>query len=105
VAEIYHSLVDDGVEHIAVLGDLNDTPDSTPLKPLIDKTDLQDISTHPQFDWQGRHGTYGSSNTDKIDYILLSPSLFQAAQRGGVFRKGVCTAARAHTIRGRSTTR
>jgi endonuclease/exonuclease/phosphatase family metal-dependent hydrolase len=89
VAEIYHALVDDGIEHIAVLGDLNDTPDSTPLRPLLEKTDLQDISTHPQFDWQGRHGTYGSSNTDKIDYILLSPSLFQAVVKGGVFRKGV----------------
>ncbi|HZA08559.1 endonuclease/exonuclease/phosphatase family protein [Mycobacterium sp.] len=89
VADIYHSLIDEGFDQIAVLGDLNDTPDSKPLNSLVAKTDLQDISTHQDFDWQGRHGTYGGSNTDKIDYVLLSPALFRRAVKGGVFRKGV----------------
>jgi hypothetical protein len=47
------------------------------------------FSTRDNFDWQGRHGTYGGSNTDKIDYILLSPDLFERVLKGGVFRKGV----------------
>ncbi|MEE3850194.1 endonuclease/exonuclease/phosphatase family protein [Gordonia sp. LSe1-13] len=88
VAKIYHSLVDQGFEHVAVVGDLNDLPDSESLKPLIAKTDLRDISEHETFDWQGREGTYGSTN-DKIDYVLLSPALFERATGGGVFRKGV----------------
>jgi endonuclease/exonuclease/phosphatase family metal-dependent hydrolase len=89
VAAIYNRLLDDGLDQIAVLGDLNDTPDSQPLTALIQDTDLKDISEHDDFDWQNRHGTYGSSNTDKIDYILLSPTLYQKVVKGGVFRNGV----------------
>lgn len=76
-------------DYVAILGDLNDTPDSAALSPLVQDTDLVDVSAHPNFDWQGRHGTYGSSKTDKIDYILLSPKLFSRVTHGGVFRKGV----------------
>ncbi|MGJ6122327.1 endonuclease/exonuclease/phosphatase [Mycolicibacterium sp. Y3] len=88
VAEIYRSVVAEH-EYVAILGDLNDTPDSEALKPLVQDTDLVDVSAHANFDWQGRHGTYGSSKTDKIDYILLSPELFGRVKQGGVFRKGV----------------
>jgi endonuclease/exonuclease/phosphatase family metal-dependent hydrolase len=90
VAEIYHALRADGVERIAVLGDFNDDPASTALKPLVDGTDLKDISDHPAFDFGPRKGTFGSGNEkDKIDYILLSPALFAKATGGAVFRKGV----------------
>ena len=102
VAEIYQSLRDEGFDQIAVLGDLNDTPDSQPLKALVQDTDLKDVSEQADFDWQGRHGTYGSSNTDKIDYILLSPALFDRIVKGGVFRKGVWRGP-GPTTRGRST--
>ncbi len=90
VAEIYRALIDDGVEHVAIMGDLNDTPSSTPLAPLLNDTDLRDIFTHPRFDDGGYPGTYGLCNAaNKIDYILLSPTLFDRVMAGGVWRKGM----------------
>ena len=90
VAEIYRELVAGGVEHVAVLGDLNDTPDSEPLAPLLAGTDLRDISEHPAFDDGGRPGTYGSCTArNKLDYVLLSPALFARATGGGIARRGV----------------
>ncbi|MFE5703849.1 endonuclease/exonuclease/phosphatase family protein [Rhodococcus koreensis] len=94
VAQIYKNLRDRGVEHIAVLGDLNDTPDSDPLEPLLHSTDLTDISKMTPFDDgdpdEERPGTFGNgTKSDKIDYLLLSPSLFGRTTGGGIFRKGV----------------
>jgi endonuclease/exonuclease/phosphatase family metal-dependent hydrolase len=75
---------------VAVVGDLNDTPDSEALAPLLSGTDLRDISAHPAFDDGGRPGTYGYCTArNKIDYILLSPPLFARATGGGIHRKGV----------------
>jgi len=77
-------------ELVAVLGDLNDTPDSTPLAPLIDGTDLKDISRHANFNSDGRPGTYANGTAgNKIDYILLSPALFANVRSAGVERRGV----------------
>jgi Endonuclease/Exonuclease/phosphatase family len=90
VRDIYNELKAAGADNIAVLGDLNDTPDSNPLEPLIDGTDLKDIALHPAFDDGGFPGTFGLGNAaNKIDYILLSPNLFAKVTAGGVFRKGV----------------
>jgi endonuclease/exonuclease/phosphatase family metal-dependent hydrolase len=90
VAAIYRELREAGQELIAVIGDLNDTPDSAPLAPLVQDTDLRDAFTHPEFDDGGFPGTYGSSTAgNKIDYLLLSPALFAAVARGGVWRKGM----------------
>ncbi len=89
VKEIYQALRANH-PHVAVLGDLNDTPDSDPLSPLIAETDLKDISQHAQFDDGGRPGTYANGTaSNKIDYVLLSPALFAAATAGGIFRMGV----------------
>ena len=80
VAEIYRDLVTNHTSLVAVLGDLNDTPDSDPLAPLLRETDLRDISTHPRFDDGGRPGTYGYCTArNKFDYVLLSPALFARA--------------------------
>jgi endonuclease/exonuclease/phosphatase family metal-dependent hydrolase len=90
VAQIYAELTAAGHGYVAVLGDLNDTPDSEPLAPLLRDTDLRDISSHPEFDDGGRPGTYGSCTArNKLDYVLLSPALFARATGGGIFRKGV----------------
>jgi len=90
VAQIYTDLTAAGQQLIAVLGDFNDDPTSTALAPLITGTDLRDISTHPDFDFGPRKGTFGSGNEkEKIDYILLSPALFARATGGAIFRKGV----------------
>ena len=90
VKEIYERLVAAGEENVAVVGDFNDTPDSKPLAPLLDQTDLRDISAHQLFVGDGRPGTYANgTKSQKIDYVLLSPALFGRVTGGGVFRKGV----------------
>jgi len=55
VREIYEALAAGGRELIAVVGDLNDTPDSAPLAPLLaESSPLRDIGTHPRFQDDGR---------------------------------------------------
>jgi endonuclease/exonuclease/phosphatase family metal-dependent hydrolase len=90
VKTIYEELRQDGADNVAIVGDFNDTPDSDPLSPLMQGTDLKDISTHPNFDNGGRPGTFRNGTaSNKIDYILLSPALFAKATRGQIFRMGV----------------
>lgn len=90
-AEIYKKLISDHQNNVVVLGDLNDTPDSSPLKPLLTETDLKDVSLHPSFDtgtFAGK-GTYKLGNdNDKIDYLLLSPALYNRVSASGIFRMG-----------------
>jgi endonuclease/exonuclease/phosphatase family metal-dependent hydrolase len=79
--------------NLVVLGDLNDTPGSPNLAPLIDDTPLEDISTSPRFDDGGFPGTFGTQGAaNKIDYVLLSPSLMAKVTNGGIFRQGVFSA-------------
>ena len=91
VRQIYDALIADGEKFVAVVGDMNDTPNSDPLSPLLsDGSTLKDISTHSQFDNGGRPGTYNNcTKSDKIDYILLSPELYKNVLKGGILRKGV----------------
>ena len=80
----------DGVDLVAVVGDLNDHPASDALAPLLADTDLRDIRTLPGFDFGPRKGTFGSGNeNDKIDYVLLSPALYAKATGGALLRTGV----------------
>lgn len=99
VAEIYRQLRNDNYDNVVILGDLNDTPGSKPLRPLLVETDLRDVSKHDLFDpgeFKGKEGTnergigtFGLGNDgDKIDYILLSPALFDRVTAAGLFRKG-----------------
>lgn len=90
MAAIYEELIADGEKYVVVVGDLNDTPDSAPLKPLLSETNLKDAFENPAFDDDGHPGTYGSClAANKIDYILLSPELFGRVTAGGVFRQGM----------------
>jgi endonuclease/exonuclease/phosphatase family metal-dependent hydrolase len=90
VREIFNGLIAEGEEFVAVVGDLNDTPDSPPLQPLIANSELKDVFLHPAFDNGGFPGTFGLCNAvNKIDYLLLSPKLFERVEQGGVFRKGM----------------
>ncbi len=97
VASYYQRLLDAGHENVVVMGDLNDTPGSDELAPLL-STSLRDVSEHDNFtevefgvrdhDNQG-HGTFGLGNDrDKIDYLLVSPALWDKVTCGGIFRKG-----------------
>src|SRR5262245_11556764 len=58
VKKIYDALVAEGERHVAIVGDLNDAPDSVPLGALLNETDLKDISKHDKFDDGGHPGTY-----------------------------------------------
>ncbi len=90
VKEIYEGLVADGYDWVAVIGDLNDTPNSAPLQPLLAETNLKDAFVHEAFDDGGYPGTFDRCHaSNKIDYLLLSPALFARVERGGVFRKGM----------------
>jgi len=90
VAALYEALRADGVDNVVVLGDLNDTPDSVPLRPLLAGTDLRDITEHPAFVSDGRIGTYANGTAkQKIDYVLLSPALYDRVVGGAIFRMGV----------------
>jgi len=93
-AEIYRAIRDAGVQHVVVLGDFNDTPDSEALQPLLADTDLTDIAAVAPFDDgdpdEDRPGTFGNGTaSNKIDYLLLSPALRARAAGAGIFRKGV----------------
>ena len=80
------------------MGDLNDTPNSVSLAPLLRETNLRDVSAHSSFEDGGRPGSYGNgSASQKIDYVLLSPSLFgkmtsaaSSAWASGAGRTGRC---------------
>ncbi len=75
---------------IAIIGDLNDTPDSAPLAPLFQGSGLRDAQSHPAFETGGFPGTFGSSGpSSRIDHILLSPALFGLMRGGGIFRRGM----------------
>ncbi len=50
----------------------------------------KDVSDHPKYQSDGRIGTFANgAKSNKIDYILLSPPLFDRVTSAGVFRKGV----------------
>lgn len=91
VREIYNERRAEGADNIIILGDFNDTPESEPLAPLLrGGTDLRDVSEHLAYQSDGRPGTFGNGTaSQKLDYILLSPTLFNLVHRAGVFRKGV----------------
>jgi endonuclease/exonuclease/phosphatase family metal-dependent hydrolase len=96
-AAIYARLIADGQPNVVVLGDFNDWPREPgdppgPLAPLLDATDLKDITAHPSFtpDPNHRPGTFeNGTRQQKFDYLLLSPALFTRVTGGAIFRKGV----------------
>jgi len=91
IREIYDGLRLAGRSLIAVVGDFNDVPDSVPLEPLLaDGSELRDVSRHPLYKDDGRPGTFGNgTKSQKFDYVLLSPALFNRVTSAAVFRKGV----------------
>lgn len=91
IREIYDQRRAEGIDLIAIVGDMNDTPDSDPMSPLLGNgSDLKDITEHPTFTSDGRAGTYKhGAKSQKIDYVLLSPDLFSKVTGGLIFRMGV----------------
>jgi len=85
VAEIYRQLRDQGQEYVIVAGTLNAVPYCFSLAPLLQKTDLKNVSKHPDFNVAGEKekdvgylhmNTYRMGlNIKQRDYLLLSPEM------------------------------
>lgn len=91
VRAIYNQRRQEGIQHIAIIGDFNDIPDSTPMAPLLQQgSDLKDVSQHANYQGDSRPGTHGNGTASgKFDYILLSPALWATVQQAGIERRGV----------------
>ncbi len=91
IRQIVDAHLDAGDKYVAVIGDFNDTPDHAPLQPLIGNgSPLKDIFESDKFNDGGRPGTHGNCTASgKLDYILLSPELFDAIKSAGVERRGM----------------
>ena len=74
---------------VIVAGDLNDTPDSAPLKPLMDVSDLYDV-LELQFPTQpAKRWTYHYKSFEQIDYLLVSKPLKERFIKADVERRGM----------------
>lgn len=91
VRKLYQAHLSAGDNLVAVIGDLNDSPDREPLSPLLSAgSSLRDASTHQLHDDGGRPGTHGNCTAaSKLDYILLSPDLYSKVQAAGIERRGM----------------
>ncbi|WP_455681411.1 endonuclease/exonuclease/phosphatase family protein [Streptomyces iakyrus] len=74
--------------YVVVAGDLNDEPSSEAIRALLD-TGLRDVMSHPSYRGApGTHGT-GSSESQKLDYVMLPPPLWDQVRHVEVERRGV----------------
>ncbi|MBI2909206.1 MAG: endonuclease/exonuclease/phosphatase family protein [Chloroflexi bacterium] len=91
VRAIYDEYVSGGRDYVAVVGDLNEVPEASPMDPLVrEGSTLTDIMAHPEFQGDGRPGTHGNgTKSGKLDYILMSPKLSDKVITGGIERQGV----------------
>jgi endonuclease/exonuclease/phosphatase family metal-dependent hydrolase len=97
VTEIYEQLRNQGQEHVIVAGTLNAVSYCFSLAPLLQKTDLKDISKHPGFNVAGEkekdarnfhRGAFATGlNIKQQDNLLLSPEMFSRVKNGGLNRK------------------
>jgi endonuclease/exonuclease/phosphatase family metal-dependent hydrolase len=74
-------------QYVVLGGDLNDTPDSAPLKPLF--TDgWKDVMQHASYPTD-RPGTYNTgTKNNKIDYLIFSSALWPSVSSTGIERRG-----------------
>jgi len=97
VAEIYLQLRSQGQDHVIVAGTLNAVSYCFSLAPLLQKSDLKDISKYPSFNVAGEKEKDAGYlhlkaymmglNIKQKDYLLLSPELFSRVKNGGLNRK------------------
>jgi endonuclease/exonuclease/phosphatase family metal-dependent hydrolase len=73
--------------YVVIAGDLNDTPDSTPLASLFG-AGFKDVQSHPSYPTD-RPGTFKTGLAgNKIDYLIMSPELFSRLDTVGIERRG-----------------
>lgn len=72
---------------VIVGGDLNDTPDSAAVAPLL-LDGWSDIQVHKDYP-KDRPGTYNTGTmSSKIDYLIMSPALLTKLKSVGIERRG-----------------
>lgn len=72
---------------VLVAGDLNDTPDSATIAPIL-MDGFADVMTHASYP-KDRPGTYDTGTArNKIDYLIMSPALQAAITQTGIERRG-----------------
>ena len=76
-------------DYVVVAGDLNDTPDSAPLKPLMDVRYLYDVLALQCPNDYKKRWTYHYRSFEQIDYVLVSKPLKDRFVKAGVERRGI----------------
>ena len=99
VAAIYNNLQSNGKTNIIIAGTLSAPSYCNSLSPLIQQTDLKDISKNKTFNVdtdEGRDATYFrlgayrmGVNIKQLDYLFLSPELFSQVKNSGMNRKAM----------------
>lgn len=74
---------------VVVAGDMNDTPTSAPLKPLMDVPNLFDALALQFPGQEKKRWTYHYNSFEQIDYVLLSKPLKDRFIAAGVERRGI----------------
>jgi endonuclease/exonuclease/phosphatase family metal-dependent hydrolase len=85
-------------DNVILLGDLNDTPDSAPLKPLIDTPDLHDVFDVANLPAADRWTYFYKGNPvpqrrTQIDYVFVSKALKSKVQNVQIERRGMSAVA------------
>lgn len=75
---------------VIVAGDMNDTPDSDPLKPLVSVPNLTDVLELQFAGHREKRWTYEyRGKFDQIDHVLVSKPLKEKFKKAGVERRGI----------------
>jgi endonuclease/exonuclease/phosphatase family metal-dependent hydrolase len=74
---------------VVVAGDMNDTPNSAPLKPLMDVPNLFDVLELQYPGQPNKRWTYHYNSFEQIDYVLVSKPLKDNFIEAGVERRGM----------------
>jgi endonuclease/exonuclease/phosphatase family metal-dependent hydrolase len=99
VAKIYNKLIAEGKNKVIIAGTFNAPSYCNTLSPLIQDTDLKDITKHFSFEVnldKGNDATYFrlgayrmGVNIKQKDYMLFSPALFNKMKDSGLNRKAM----------------
>lgn len=74
---------------VVIAGDLNDTPESAPLRPLLKKRNLYDVLEWKWPNEPAKRWTYHYRRCEQIDYLLVSKPLRNRLLDAGVERRGI----------------
>ncbi len=93
VREILEDRYDLAKDLVIVSGDLNDTPESGPLKPLMSLNGLNDVHDVMGTPHDKRWTHAYRKNKNQIDFTLVSDKLAESVVAAGVDRRGIAEVA------------